>query len=199
VEYKVDSVDRLRAAFGSPPNLLYVPGVAASNLLNTALLNQKKLVNQNKEINLGNQNKVKGKYAINNTFDRIQVTKPKNYVFPLDPLVDVAWGFENVITKQTVGYPVLEQVGQDLVSVRIRGVLWDGSEKFPESEVKEFIDLFKPQKIYEVNSRLFNIHGIKSIFIESIQMPSLEGFEDTQPYEIQGYSYKAVELEITDI
>ncbi|TAG56645.1 MAG: hypothetical protein EAZ27_04440 [Cytophagales bacterium] len=186
MEYKVDLENRLGADFGSPKNLLYVPGVIA-NVGFSAIKNQFK------------KSGLRGKYAINETFDRIEITKPINYVFPLDPLVEVAWGFKNIITEQTVGEPVLEQVGKKMMSVRIRGILWDGSEKYPEKEIKEFFNIFKTQQIYEVNSRIFNVFGIKRIFVEDIQMPILEGYEDTQPFEIQAYSYKPVELEIIDL
>jgi hypothetical protein len=180
MEYNIAASERMGSAFGRTQNLLYVPAVLALGLKKTDSVNR-------------------GKYALNNTFDRIQVTKPQVYEFPLDPLVEVSWGFRNVITEVTKGYPVLEQVGKELMAVRIKGIIWDGSETYPESEVKDFVALFKQQTILEVNSRIFNIYGIKNIFISGVQMPALDGFEDTQPYEIQAYSYNEVELEVIEL
>ncbi len=189
MEYRLEIRDRLQAAFAVSPNISYVPGVALNNALQNTIRGTTASISKNFR---------KGKYALNNTFDDIKIISPVDYQFPLDPLVDVAWGFKNIITDVNKGYPVLEQTGKNLWAVRIKGIIWDGSEKYPEVEVRKFIDTFKEQRVFGVSSRIMNIYGITDIFIEDVSLPALEGFEDTQPYEIQAYSYKSNTLIIEE-
>lgn len=193
MEYRLELKDRMQAAFGIIPNLTYVPGVIGNNALQNAIARGSNLGKKGyeKQTSKTVKNERKGKYALNNTFDDIRITSPVEYQFPLDPLVDVSWGFSNIITPVTKGYPVLEQTGKNLWAVRIRGIIWDGTEEYPESEVKAFVETFKEQRIFKVSSRIMNVYGITDLFIEDVSLPSLEGFEDTQPFEITAMSYKS--------
>jgi hypothetical protein len=196
--YRAESADRFNKAFGIIPDLSYLPGVLGNEALNKLLVNKKGKAYQ-KQNQIPATDYRRGKYALANTFDNIIIEKPNFYEFPLDPIVDLAWGFNNVITEMTGGSAVLERTGSQLMTISIKGIIWDGSETYPEEEVKKFLATFRKSEIYTVNSKIFNIYGIKQFFVEDITMNALDGVMDTQPYEIKAFEYIPVELNITAV
>jgi hypothetical protein len=208
-KYTVESYTRLQAAFNMlVPNLNYLPGVLANNALNIQV-NQTDVALKKNKIKIRPDEvydksrraefELKSEYAINPTFDEIIVSSDNTtYYFPLDPLVDVSFKNEVITTPITGGRDIIELVGESNPSIRIRGILWEGTGLYPKKSVKELLSIFREKKTLEVSSYLFNVYGIDTIFIEEVALPSMVGFEDTQPFEISAFGYKPIELEITE-
>jgi hypothetical protein len=120
------------------------------------------------------------------------------YAFPNDPLIDFDFSKNLLITPIVGGEDVVELIGTNAVQMRLYGMLYDGSGIYPETQVREIKAAFDLDKVYEVNSRLFNLLNIKSIVIEDFQLIHMEGYEDTQPFRMAIRSHKPVELIILE-
>ena len=131
-------------------------------------------------------------------FDQINVTSPRNYTFPLDPLIGFEEAKEFLETTTQSGSEVVELVGIKPVEITIQGILWDGSSNYPEQLLRELRTIWKENVVLDVNSRQFNAYEIASIYIKNISYPAVQGFEDTIAYQITARSHRPVELELIE-
>jgi len=140
-------------------------------------------------------------------FDYIIVEQgTERYVFPNDPLVDWEMSYNDnetpvngaLVNGSIVGgTPVIETSGQNPIAIKMSGFLWDYTSHYPEQQLKEFLTMFKKGNVVQiVSSRLFNLLGIKAMRIVRAEFTATRGFEDTQYFDIQAFSYTPVELEI---
>jgi hypothetical protein len=126
-----------------------------------------------------------------------QVTSPQyTYVFPDWPLFDISpsWTIkkENILGGNGT---VKEYIQQDDFQIKIRGFLINySSQDYPEQLVKDFWKVINCQKSIGITSMVFNILNIRNIIVTGVQLPSLEGFMNIQPFEIDCISDEAIEL-----
>ncbi|WP_299460568.1 DUF6046 domain-containing protein [uncultured Microscilla sp.] len=134
-------------------------------------------------------------------FDQIDVESVGSgltYSFKYDPLVDINYTKVITETKTSSGRAVVEYAGISPANISIRGVLWGQDGVYPSKELEELLALFREESVLNVSSKLFSLHQITSIYIKSLATPSLEGFEDTQPFTIQARGIESVSLTITE-
>ncbi len=131
-----------------------------------------------------------------------QVTSPQfSYIFPDWPLFDIApsWTIkkENILGGNGT---VKEYIQQDDFEIKIRGFLINySSQDYPEQLVTDFWRAINCQKSIGISSKVFNILQIKNIIVKSAQLPSLEGYMNIQPFEIDCISDEAIELLIKKV
>lgn len=222
--YHIDLSDRFKAAFGSdfnaakyvPENVVKLPGAAVNNTLNNAKYlpgeiiqnaqakskkpSSKNYSGSGKDID---QNKITTSIIGTPFFDVVQFpelldSQGNVYAFPNDPLIDLFHSKNIVETPIQGGEAVVEMISTNAVGLRIRGILWNGNGVYPEDQVRDLLNIFHKDNILEVNSRILEMNGIKSMVIASCELVAIEGYEDTQPFMIEARSHKPVELLILE-
>ena len=130
-------------------------------------------------------------------FDTIQVTSPFEYLFPHDPLVDVAFEKHFVETPLHFGQEVVELVGEKPARISIRGILWDNTQNYPTAQKQELLRVFRTNAVLDVNSIVFLSSRIPQIYIKNIAFAATEGCYDTIQYEIEARAYYPQNLKLT--
>lgn len=120
------------------------------------------------------------------TLESISVgEEPLIYQFPNDPIVDVFMTKKVTETEIFGGKSVIEESGYKSAQFRIRGVLWNNDQQYPEDQLADLLEIFREKgEVNVVSSRFFSMLNIQSLFIESISLPGIEGFSDSQPFVI---------------
>lgn len=124
---------------------------------------------------------------------------PIEYTFPNDPLVEPSFQKKMVETEIFGGQSVIEAAGSKSTTFRIRGILWNNDGQYPEDQLSRLLEVFREETEVEiVSSRLFLYINIKTLFIESLSLPAIEGYSDSQPFVIYARETKPVELSISE-
>lgn len=88
---------------------------------------------------------------------------------------------------------VVERWGMKPWTVDIRGILIDvENHRYPNSKVEELNRFFEQSKIIETTGLQFSDKNIDSIYIKSISITPIEGFQDTLQFTITASSIKEV-------
>lgn len=121
----------------------------------------------------------------------------ERYEFPNDPLVDCYLRKKITETDVYGGASVVEMSGLQGGEFRMRGVLWNNDGEFPEDQLSDLLTVFRQDAELEIiSSRLFGMLNITSLVIESVGLPAIEGFSDSQPFVIQARETRSIELAI---
>jgi len=107
------------------------------------------------------------------------------YKFMVDPLIELGQKKEIVETK-IVGRKgiVKEMINLSDYSISIKGLIVSGDGTFPDEEVELLKRICEVGATLSVNSKLFNIFGITNMVIYEATFQPIQGFPDTQPFEI---------------
>jgi len=90
---------------------------------------------------------------------------------------------------------VVEKYGHEPWSITIRGLLIDTvNHNYPSQKVRTLISVFNTDDMWEVESEIFQDHGIRSIYFEQIDSEGVESFDDTWSYTLKAFSIKPVEF-----
>lgn len=121
-----------------------------------------------------------------------------NYTFPDWPLIDISYPKTIVKTPILNGKgTVKEYINTDDYQVNIRGILINYfSDAYPEDLLYEFEQVCKINKELRILSPVVNLLDINNIVIENVSYPSVEGFNNIQPFVLQCVSDEPVELVI---
>lgn len=123
-----------------------------------------------------------------------------SFFFGIDPLIEISRA-KKIVQTAISGRDsdVIEIIGKENWQVRIRGLLVGDRGKYPAAEVAELANICDLDTSLEIVSDLTNLFNITNLVISNYDFPSIQGFPDTQPYEITALSDSAIELEIGDI
>lgn len=89
---------------------------------------------------------------------------------------------------------VVENYGHKPWEITIQGVLIEmENHVYPQKKVKQLIDAFHVDDVWEVQSQVFADHQIKSIYFTDIDDGPVQGFEDTWSFTLNAKSIKPVE------
>jgi hypothetical protein len=95
----------------------------------------------------------------------------------------------SIVTTQLVNRDgtVKEQISMDEWSIRIRGVLIGEGDNYPETETQQLVNWYKKKKalcIQNVRTALC-LEQLEKVIITNLDLKELNGYENTQPYELQ--------------
>jgi Domain of unknown function (DUF6046) len=89
---------------------------------------------------------------------------------------------------------VVENYGRKPIDITIKGILVDMVyHQYPSNKIRQLIDLFDYNGVWEVEGQIFIDHRIKSIYFMSLDDEPVQGFMDTWSYTISARSIKPVE------
>jgi hypothetical protein len=119
------------------------------------------------------------------------------YTFQNDPLVD---GYFKKQISETViyeGKSVIEATSSKAAEFRIRGLIWNNDNEYPEDQVRQLYKFFDNAKdVRVVSSRFFDLFDIENIVFETMQTPAIVGYSDCQPYVITCREARDITLEL---
>lgn len=118
--------------------------------------------------------------------ETITYNQPVDYPLPGWPLFDITG--TNVIEKTpnrgSIG-TVKEYIYQDDYQITIRGFLInEGTDAYPEQQLRDLLQIINRKITYKVKSLVFTTLGINAIVIDKWSFPSVEGFPNIQPFEL---------------
>ncbi len=106
---------------------------------------------------------------------------------------------KNIITTPLINHDgtVKEQISIDDWVINVRGVIVSSSNSYPHEEVQKlkFWEKSVSLNIKNAKTGLF-VGNVEKIIIESLSLPEVRGFENTQPYEMKLVSDKTFDLYI---
>jgi len=104
---------------------------------------------------------------------------------------------KNIVKTPIPGRPgtIKEYIAEDDYQVNIKGAIVNhGSNNYPLEDVNYFVQLMRLPRSLEVMSQLLQLYGIHNLVVEDFKLPSYQGFQNTQLFEITGVSDEPVEL-----
>ena len=199
-EYRVELTRRLLAAFPNLGSVGYLIGLNAQNLPDRSPYED------SSDLLLNLDAEDFGKSPFNTAhWDKISVQilpadpeeESERYEFPNDPLVDVFMRRKITETEVYGGPSVVEMSGLQCSEFRIRGVLWNNDGQYPEDQLADLLNVFRQDAEIEViSSRYFGLLNITSLVIESVGLPAIEGYSDSQPFVIQARETRPIVLDL---
>lgn len=118
---------------------------------------------------------------------------------PNEPIIEISGGKRMVTTPIDGNDGTFKELYSiDDYKITIRGVCvqTDGSNEYPEQQVRQLHELYKQKKELRIMNALATIFGIEYISIQDMQLPAIEGVTGAQPYIISALSDKPTVLEI---
>jgi hypothetical protein len=123
---------------------------------------------------------------------------------PNEPLIEITGANVLIRTQMDNGKGTFKELfARDDFQIIIRGFcVSDKDDKYPETQVKRIIELCnkgvanKQSASISIENRLCNMLKIFRIVIEKYSLPSLEGYQNTQPYELTCYSDSDFQIEL---
>lgn len=104
------------------------------------------------------------------------------------------------ITKTVIDnsdFEVIENFGLKSWSIKIQGIVVDMENHwYPTDLESKICDLFAENGILEVTGDLFFNKGIRSLYVEDLEVAPVEGYNDTIKFTLQAYSINPVEFSI---
>lgn len=194
MEYRVELIKRYSAAF--PSLAKYLVGMASLTTGNAYEPDYELSEEIPTEPDYG-----KSRLANNPLWDSIQVRSEDGveYTFENDPLVDAYLQKKATETEIFGGVSVIEASGAKAGEFRIRGMLWDRSGQYPESQLSDLLEIFREDgEVQVVQSRYFLYMGIDTLYVESLALPAIEGYSDSQPFVITVRETRPVTLNILE-
>lgn len=89
----------------------------------------------------------------------------------------------------------VEKYGHKPREFTIQGLLIDmENRRYPGQKVRQLVEMFDYDGIWNVESQIMQDHKIKSIYFESMDDAGVPNFPDTWSYTLKGYSIKPVEF-----
>jgi hypothetical protein len=127
--------------------------------------------------------------------------EPVVYTFPDWPLFDIspAWQIVNENMRGGTGTQK-EFVSQHDSQITIRGFLINyASQDYPEQLLSDLWAVINSKKSLLITSRVFNLMDIHNIIIQDAKFPTLEGYMNVQPFELNCISDRPVILQIKSV
>ncbi|WP_420581938.1 DUF6046 domain-containing protein [Reichenbachiella sp.] len=193
-EYQVEITKRFLAAFPSNGLIGYAAGVN-SGIYKNLPFSERQGIFQGQDAPFG-----KSKFGTP-LWDSIKIKTleddPVEYTFPNDPMVDPSFQKKKTETEIFGGQSVIEAAGSKATAFKIKGILWNNDGQYPEDQLAELLEVYQPDTEIEViSSRMFLYFNIDRLFIESLSLPAIEGYSDSQPFVIYARETRPVELSI---
>lgn len=172
--------DKIELNYPDTPELLEVDAVLATSLLGTPIYEQVTL-EYNRTDAQGNS--VTESYTLEDG-TMLDIVQPK------------------IIIKTPIAGAdgtVKEFISMDDHRITLRGLLVNNlSNKYPIEKVMALRKVFKYNKEVTVQSRLLTELDVHQLVLENLELPTLEGYQNVQPYVLTALSDKPVELIIRD-
>jgi hypothetical protein len=120
--------------------------------------------------------------------------KLDGFQLPNEPVIEINGG-QNIIKtlidtstdpRDRIVGTFKEMFSQDDYKIIIRGVavLEDGTDEYPEEQIKKIRELSEKQSNIKIECTLATIFNIPKIVIESCSFPGVEGAPGFQPYQL---------------
>jgi hypothetical protein len=121
------------------------------------------------------------------------------YQLPNTPLIAVT-GSKTIVKTAIDGnegtFKELFALNDYQVSIKGIAVQMDGSDEFPQEQIRKIREIFEKRKSVEVVNELLALFNINLLSLEALSIPEVEGAQSWQPYEITCSSDKAFDLEL---
>ncbi|WP_295714161.1 DUF6046 domain-containing protein [Mucilaginibacter sp.] len=134
-------------------------------------------------------------------YEQINLSLPGgalDYTFPDWPLFDITG--QDIIIKTIMMKKkgsVKEFISEDDYNIRIRGILINyETQEYPEKQLQDLMQVIKSKEPLLIKSQVFNLLDIYSIYIVRHSFPSVEGYQNIQPFELECISDVPAILEI---
>lgn len=109
---------------------------------------------------------------------------------------------KNIVTTQLQGRngTVKEYISMGDWQISLRGFIIDyENDLYPEEDVRRMNDIFEKDKALKINSKLLSLIGVTRIVVTDIKFPSMEGFQNVQPFELTLLSDEPIVLEVENV
>ncbi len=114
---------------------------------------------------------------------------------PNEPLIEIS-GSKSIVRTAIDG---MDGTFKELYAlndyvITIRGIAISDDDSYPEAFIRDLKNLFEKKKEIRIVNDLTGYFRINNIVIESMSLPSVEGAQSFQPYQLNCYSDKKIDL-----
>lgn len=118
---------------------------------------------------------------------------------PNEPMIEIR-GAKNIVTTPIDGmdgtFKELFSIGDYRVTIRGIVIQEDGTDNYPDVEVRAIRDLCESKTDLRISNQLTTIFGITNVVIVDYEFGVIEGANGTQPYVINCLSDKDIDIEL---
>jgi hypothetical protein len=118
---------------------------------------------------------------------------------PNEPMIEIS-GAKNIVRTTIDGNDgtFKEMYSVDDYKITIRGICIqeDGSNNYPEEQVRQLHQLFMKRKELIIVNKLATLFNVKYIALLDLQLPAIEGLTGAQPYIFSALSDTPITLEL---